>query len=79
MLMKYIYKHYDTFKLIACCCAGMGYENYIERLTEIETKSGIALVRILRKENRMKVDMDNTLKNILTHCMIFIQQVGTKF
>ncbi len=59
--MRFIYKNYNVFKLIACCSVGTGYENYIERLTEIETNSGTMLVHMLRKENRMTVDMDDTL------------------
>lgn len=67
VLMKYIYEHYDAFKLIACCSVGTGYENYIERLTEIETKSGTVLVHLLKKENRMTVDMDDTLIHIISN------------
>lgn len=67
ILMKYIYKHYDAFKLIACCSAGSGYENYIERLTDIETKSGTVIVHLLQKENRMAVDMDDTLIHIISN------------
>lgn len=65
--MKYIYEHYDAFKLIACCSVGTKYENYIERLTEIETKSGTVLLHLLKKENRMTVDMDDTLFHIISN------------
>ena len=67
VLMKYIYEHYDAFKLIACCSVGTKYENYTERLTEIETKSGTVLVHLLRKENRMTVNMDDTLIHIISN------------
>ena len=66
VLMKYIYEHYDAFKLIACCATGTRYENYTERLTAIETRSGTALVHLLKKENRMTVDMDDTLIHIIS-------------
>ena len=67
VLMTYIYEHYDAFKLIACCSAGTKYENYIESLTEIETRSGTALVRLLQKENRISADMDDTLIHIISN------------
>ena len=67
VLMTYIYNHYDAFKLIACCSTGTKYENYIERLTEIETKSGMVLVSLLKKENRMSVCIDNTLIHIISN------------
>ena len=67
VLMKFIYEHYDAFKLIACCSAGTGYENYIERLTEIETKSGTVIVHLLKSQNRMTVDMDDTLIHIISN------------
>ena len=66
VLMKYIYEHYDAFKLIACCSVGTGYEDYIERLTEIETKSGTVLIHLLKKENRISYDMDDTLIHIIS-------------
>lgn len=70
VLMKYIYEHYDAFKLIACCSVGTRYENYIERLTEIETKSGTVLVHLLKKENRMTVciiDLFGVKKQLQKH------------
>lgn len=67
VLMTYIYEHYDAFKLIACCAAGTRYENYAERLTEIKTASGMTLVHLLQKENRMAVDMDDTLIHIISN------------
>lgn len=67
VIMKYIYEHYDVFKLIACCSAGTKYENYIERLTEIETKSDTVLIRLLQKENRITADMDDTLIHIISN------------
>lgn len=66
-LMQYIYQHYDAFKLIACCAGGTEYEDYAERLTEIETKSGTVLVHLLKKENRMTTDMDDTLIHIVSN------------
>ena len=66
-LMQYIYQHYDAFKLIACCAGGTEYEGYADRLTEIETKSGTVLVHLLKKENRMAADMDDTLIHIISN------------
>ncbi len=67
LLMKYIYEHYDAFKLIACCSVGTGYESYVERLTEIETRAGIILVRLMQKEGRLTVDADDTLIHIISN------------
>lgn len=66
-LMHYIYTHYDAFKLIACCAIGTGYENYVERLTEIETKSGIVLVRLMREQNMLRVDADDMLVHFISN------------
>ncbi len=67
LLMGYIYEHYGAFKLIACCGVGTGYENYVERLTQIETKSGITLVRLMQEQNMLKVDVDDTLIHIISN------------
>ncbi len=65
--MEYIYRHYDAFKIIACCSEGTEYENYADRLTEIKTKSGTVVIDLLKREERMKVDMDSTLVHIISN------------
>lgn len=35
-MLEYIYEHFDTFKLIACCSEGTPYSRYIDQLIEIE-------------------------------------------
>lgn len=49
-MMSYIYANYDAFKLIACCSEGAEYADYVERLIDIETKSGIALIHKMQSE-----------------------------
>lgn len=66
LFMKYIYENYDAFKLIACCSAGTKYEDYAERLIDIETKSGTVLVRLMQKEGRLTVDADDMLIHIIS-------------
>lgn len=38
LVLKYIYANFDIFRLIFCCSAGTEYENYFDRLVEIEEK-----------------------------------------
>ena len=65
-MFSYIYNHYDAFKLIACCAEGTQYADYVERLTEVETKSGIVLVRMMQEEKGACRDMDDMLVHIIS-------------
>lgn len=66
---KYIYQHYDAFKLIACCATGTKYENYIEKLIDVETKSTVALVRLMQQAGRLGADVDDTMIHIVASSM----------
>ena len=64
-MMAYIYAHYDAFKLIACCAEGTRYADYRDRLIEVETKSSIALVRLMQKERQACTDIDEQMVHII--------------
>lgn len=52
-MMSYIYANYDAFKLIACCSEGAEYADYVERLVDIKTKSGIALIHKMQSKKNV--------------------------
>lgn len=66
---RYVYENYDAFKLIACCSDGTKYEDYVERLIEVETKSSISLVQLMQKEGRLGADVDDTMIHIIASLM----------
>ena len=66
---QYVYQHYDAFKLIACCSTGTKYEDYVERLIEIETKSTVTLVRLMQRAGRLSTDVDDTMIHIVASSM----------
>lgn len=37
-VLDYIYQHFTAFRLIFCCSSGTAYENYLDRLSQIEEK-----------------------------------------
>lgn len=67
--LEYIYQHYDAFKLIACCAAGTKYEDYLERLIAVETRSTVALVRLMQQAGRLSADIDDTMIHIIVSSM----------
>jgi len=64
-LVNHLYKHYDAFKLIACCAKGTSYEDYVEKLIEIETKSSLNLVNLMQKEKNICHDIDEQMIHII--------------
>lgn len=64
-MISYIYAHYDAFKLIACCAEGTKYANYIEKLIDVETNSGTALIHLMQTEKNACTDVDAQLVHFL--------------
>lgn len=43
VMIDIIYDNFDAFKLIVCRSAGNGYEYYIDKMIDVETKKHRAL------------------------------------
>lgn len=65
-MMRYIYDHFDAFKLITCCSAGTKYEYYLDTLIDIESEAGRRLIDRMKEEGIPVRDMDDTLIHILS-------------
>lgn len=65
-MIDHIYAHYDAFLLIARCAAGTDYEDYVERLIEIETESSFQLVSQLQQSGKLPATIDRQLVHILS-------------
>lgn len=66
---EFIYRHYDAFKLIACCAEGTKYEHYMERLIEVETRTTGTLVHLMQEAGRLDADVDETMIHIIASSM----------
>lgn len=65
-MIRYIYDHFDAFKLIVCCSAGTRYEHYLDTLIDIESESGRRLIDRMKEEGVPVQDMDDSLIHILS-------------
>lgn len=65
-MMKYIYDHFDAFKLIVCCSTGTKYEYYLDTLIDIEAEAGRRLIDRMKEEGVPVRDMDDKLIHILS-------------
>lgn len=48
-VVKYVYRHFDAFKLLFCHSEGTGYEHYLDRLIDIETRSTMDFIEALKE------------------------------
>lgn len=64
-MIDYIYENYDAFKLIICCSNNTKYENYIERLIDIEVKSSYHLINNMQKKHLLEQSIDDKLIHIV--------------
>ncbi len=65
-LVRYLYRHFDAFKLVACRSAGTAYEHYVDSLLEIETEHTRRFIQALRSLGRDIPDIDDDMSHILS-------------
>lgn len=65
-MMRYIYDHFDAFKLIVCCSTGTKYAYYLDTLIDIEAEAGRRLIDRMKEEGVPVRDMDDALIHILS-------------
>lgn len=64
-MIDYIYDNYDAFKLIICCSNNTKYENYVDRLIEIEADSSRRLIDQMNERNSKKLNISDNLIHIV--------------
>ncbi len=56
--MEFIYDHFDEFKLLVCCSQGTRYEDYAHTLAEMEEKSSLEFIELLRRRGYCVPEFD---------------------
>ena len=57
-VMEYIYDHFDEFKLLVCCSHGTRYEDYANKLAEMEEGSSLKYIEALRRRGDSVPEFD---------------------
>ncbi len=65
VMIDIIYDNFDAFKLIVCKSAGSGYEYYIDKMIDVETKN---IVRFIKQLNDAGIKM-NVVRADLSHML----------
>lgn len=66
-VVQYVYRHFDAFKLLFCHSAGTRYENYLDRLVDIEAQSSLEFAKALEDAGYvLKVRLSEKLVHILS-------------
>lgn len=63
----YVYEHFDVFRLIKCCSAGTEYEQYIERMVEVETENSRMFISVMEKCGYEPIPISDNLLHILVN------------
>lgn len=69
--IRYIYLHFDAFKLVVCCSAGTKYEHYIDSLLEIEIEHTRRFIDALRSLGHDIPTVDNDMAHILSSAFYY--------
>lgn len=68
-LVEYIYNFYISFKLLICCADGTEYENFVERMVEIEVEQTLKFVDVLRELGHQVPIIDKQFCHLLSSGM----------
>lgn len=66
-MVEFIYDHFDRFKLIICCSVGTRYEDYIERMVDIEVESFDSFIKALNAAGKSPKPIDNLLIHMVVN------------
>lgn len=64
--IRYVYRHFDAFKLVVCRSAGTEYEHYIDSLLEIEIEHTRRFIDALRSLGHNIPEIDDEMNHILS-------------
>lgn len=69
VMIDIVYENFDAFKLIICKSAGSGYEYYVDKMIDIETKNTDRFIRELKeagyKTNEIRADLSHILASAM--------------
>ncbi len=70
-MLECIFTHYDSFKLIVCSSTGTFWENYIDRLIEMEVEATEHFITIIRDRGNKIMPIDRQLIHILASTLFY--------
>ena len=68
-MVDHVYDHFSAFKLVICCSAGTCYENYIDRLVEIEIQSTRKFIETIKRAGITPAPIEDDLIRILSNAL----------
>ena len=66
-ILHHIYNHFDCFRLITCCSSGTPYENYIDRLVDLEAEATVRFIDVLKQQGYQPPELSFNLIHILSN------------
>lgn len=68
-MIDIIYDNFDAFKLIVCKSAGSGYEYYVDKMIDVETKNTVRFIETLNNAgielNEVRADLSHMLSSAM--------------
>lgn len=73
VMVDIIYDYFDAFKLIVCKSAGSDYQNYIDRMIDVETANTVRFIEVLKgaggEPKEIRADLNHMLASALFNGM----------
>lgn len=69
-MLDYIYDHYEDCKLLICRSDGTSYEDFIDRMVEVEVDSTYSYLDVLKSLGRQTPALDEELAHMIASAMM---------
>ncbi len=68
-LIDYMYDHFDDVKILICCNDGTSYENFVDRMIDVEVEYTFKYIDVLKKLGKEVKQIDADLAHMIASGM----------
>ncbi|MCM1284932.1 MAG: TetR/AcrR family transcriptional regulator [Acetobacter sp.] len=68
-IIDYIYEHFDEVKILICCNDGTSYQNFVDRMVEVEVNATFSYIDTLKKLGKKVNEVDADLAHMIVSGM----------
>ncbi|MGL6197882.1 MAG: TetR/AcrR family transcriptional regulator [Lachnospiraceae bacterium] len=65
-MLDYVYQNFEVFRLIFCCSAGTQYEHYLDEMVELDARSTLLFMNVLKDNGYQPENLKPNLVHILS-------------
>jgi len=69
-MLDYVYQNFEVFRLLLCCSAGTRYEHYLDEMVELDARSTLLFMNVLKDNGYQPASLKPNLVHILSNAYL---------